>query len=334
MSKSFKNPLITIGMTTYKRPDLLREAVQSVLSQEYKNFRLIIGNDNPLETVSFESLNIEEDSRVEILNYKKNIGEVRSMNFMLSMVRSEWFSWLADDDVLHPQFISKFIEITKNNKKKDISAILCDYIEAENSINFTNNAIVSEVSKYYEFESFFRDFFSRKIKIIGVYGFLKTEVVKEIGGLKAFVTDLPYYGDTGFLLELLEKGTIIFNQSQLFLLRRHDGSVSSKIENITYLRESQENFLKTFKPFLKNKFPGKEYNQLTFLLINWFINDNLGVALSVKNNSKILSILKFSLSQNKLIFQMKPLYSIMLIFSILFQLTGVIFKFLRLKFIR
>ena len=40
----------------------------------------------------------------------KNIGEIKSMNFMLSKVKTEWFSWLADDDILHPQFISKFID--------------------------------------------------------------------------------------------------------------------------------------------------------------------------------------------------------------------------------
>ena len=48
--------LITIGLATYNRPLLLKRAVQSVLNQTCKDFKLIIGNDYPFESVTFKTL--------------------------------------------------------------------------------------------------------------------------------------------------------------------------------------------------------------------------------------------------------------------------------------
>ena len=110
------NPLVTIGLTTYNRPDFLIEAVNSVLNQKYKNFKLIIGNDYPESKVTFADLGIDEDPRVKIINYKENSGgEINNLNYLLSQANSEWFTWLADDDVLHSSFLDSMIQTLKNS---------------------------------------------------------------------------------------------------------------------------------------------------------------------------------------------------------------------------
>ena len=38
---------ITIGIVTYDRINLLKRAILSILSQSYKNYEILIGNDNP-----------------------------------------------------------------------------------------------------------------------------------------------------------------------------------------------------------------------------------------------------------------------------------------------
>ena len=38
---------ITIGIVTFDRIKLLKRAISSVLSQSYKNYEILIGNDNP-----------------------------------------------------------------------------------------------------------------------------------------------------------------------------------------------------------------------------------------------------------------------------------------------
>lgn len=80
---------ITIGITTYDRPEFLKEAVNSVLNQSYKNFELIISNDFIEAPISFSSLGIKSDSRIRIVNQKKNLSEVRNMNFLLESAKNK-----------------------------------------------------------------------------------------------------------------------------------------------------------------------------------------------------------------------------------------------------
>ena len=334
MKNNFKNPLITFGITTYKRPKFLQETVQSVLSQDNQNFRIIIGNDNPADTISFESLGIKEDSRVQILNYKKNCGEIKNMNLMLSMANTEWFSWLADDDILHPQFISKFIEVNNSIKDPNISAILCDYIEDKGTINYIKNSTISNVTRSYDFESFVSNFFGRKIKVIGVYGFLKTKIVKEIGGIRHFGNGPPLYCDTGFAIELAAKGKIIINQSQLFLLRRHEGSVSSVISNWNEIIPAEKEFLNFLKKLFKRKISSqKSYDEFIFLTIRWFCYNNLGETLRQKNQLKIFSLFQFIYLQKKWLYEIKPTYFFLFFLFVILKVYLIIFNNLKQRLI-
>lgn len=332
MKIKYTNPPVTIGITTYKRPELLKETVHSVLAQEYKNYRVIIGNDDPNEKITFQTLGIENDSRIEIHNYKKNIGEVQSMNYMLSMATSEWFSWLADDDILHPKFITKFIEINEAYDKKNLVAVLSDYIESSNASNFINNAMLSNVSKDYNFEELVTDFLKRRIKIVSVYGFLKTNVIKEIGGINHFGNGLPFYNDTGFLIKLAEKGEVVVNRSQLFLLRRHEGSFSTVSTNTDEINSSELEFMKFIKTIFKRKFSNKKkYDKYILMTIKWLSNNNLGESLRRKNQTKFLSILQYIYIQKKWLRELKAMHIPIFIFFVFFQIYIPILQFLKFK---
>ena len=63
-------PFVTIGITTFKRNHLLKEAVYSVLNQSFSDFELLIGNDNPKQKLNFKTLNIPIDK----MNYTNNVA--------------------------------------------------------------------------------------------------------------------------------------------------------------------------------------------------------------------------------------------------------------------
>ena len=331
MKNLLDEPIITFGVTAYKRPELLKETINSILAQDFKNFKVIIGNDDPSQKISYKTLNINKDDRVEILNYEKNVREVNSMNYMLSQAKSEWFSWLADDDVLHPNFISKFLEIYSANKDENIVAILCDYIEGSNTLKYLENAIISNKSKSFDFETFTHKFLLRKIKVVGVYGFLKTKIVKEIGGVKRFGFGAQLYGDTAFTIELASKGKIILNQSQLFFLRRHEGSFSTNITNADEISSSQKDFLKHIRPVLYRTLSQKKADEFIFALVKWFCIDNLGEAFRNKKKTRVFTLIKFLNLQKQWLVELKLIYIYLFIIYILSQLNLVIINYLKLR---
>ena len=88
-----KNHFFSIGIITYDRAEMLKEAVKSVLSQTYKNFEVIISNDNPKKKVSLATLGIKPNKCVRIINHNVNLGEAENLNFVLQASRGDYFSW-------------------------------------------------------------------------------------------------------------------------------------------------------------------------------------------------------------------------------------------------
>ena len=101
-------PLITTIIPTYKRPKLLQRAILSVLNQTYPNFQVCIydnaSNDETADVV--KKLN-QQDSRVHYYCHSKNISMQKNFNFGLRMVKTPYFSFLCDDDILLPKFYEK-----------------------------------------------------------------------------------------------------------------------------------------------------------------------------------------------------------------------------------
>jgi glycosyltransferase involved in cell wall biosynthesis len=83
--------MISAIITTIGR-ESLGKAVESVLKQTYKDFELIIVNDNPNKPVWFN------DKRIRIINNEKNIGGAKSLNVGLDASKGEYIAILDDDD--------------------------------------------------------------------------------------------------------------------------------------------------------------------------------------------------------------------------------------------
>jgi len=71
-------PFFTIGVTTYNRPDLLKQTLTSISAQTFTDFEVIVGNDYTPESLSAENLGIN-DPRIRFENYPQNLGEAQNM---------------------------------------------------------------------------------------------------------------------------------------------------------------------------------------------------------------------------------------------------------------
>ena len=100
-----KKAQITVIIPTYKRPRLLKRAVNSVLLQSYKDILIyILDNASGDETEDVVKKYIETDDRVVYIKNEKNIGGVKNMEKGVSLVRTPFYSLLNDDDFILPGF--------------------------------------------------------------------------------------------------------------------------------------------------------------------------------------------------------------------------------------
>lgn len=93
---------ISVIMSTYKEDEyLLREAIESILKQTYKDFEFIIILDNPENEVHKKVINeyLEKDKRIHFHVNDKNLGLTESLNKGLSLAQSDFICRMDADDI-------------------------------------------------------------------------------------------------------------------------------------------------------------------------------------------------------------------------------------------
>jgi len=107
-------PTISVVMSVYNAQKYLDEAIQSILSQTYKDFEFIIINDGSTD----KSLEIIEkyqtqDERIVLIS-RKNKGLVASLNEGIEKARGKYIARMDADDISLPQRFEKQIELMES----------------------------------------------------------------------------------------------------------------------------------------------------------------------------------------------------------------------------
>lgn len=111
------NPLVSIILPTYNRASYLKKSINSVLSQTYKNFELIIVNDRSADnTAEVVSGLMAQDDRVKLIVNETNTGLVKSLNQGVRAARGEYIARIDDDDLWHnKEKLAKQVQFMESN---------------------------------------------------------------------------------------------------------------------------------------------------------------------------------------------------------------------------
>ena len=108
-------PRVVIGAPVYNHASEFREAIESILSQTYNDFHLVIVDD--CSTDGTDALAREYaagDARVEFVRNERRLGMIDNWRraFEVSLERwpdAEYFAWASDHDVWHPRWLSRLV---------------------------------------------------------------------------------------------------------------------------------------------------------------------------------------------------------------------------------
>lgn len=104
--------VLTIITPTYNRADMLRETIDSVQSQAFRGLQYIIMDDGSSDDT--RSVVRAHGKRVEYYHHQ-NIGEQKTVNRALQLVRGEFFMIVNSDDPLLPGCLNRMVRtLTKN----------------------------------------------------------------------------------------------------------------------------------------------------------------------------------------------------------------------------
>src|ERR1700688_4585086 len=119
-------PLVTVGIPTYNRPEGLRNTLQCITQQTYQNLQIIVAdNCSENENVRITAQEfVKKDPRVFYYRHEENKGVNFNFKFVLNKAEGLYFMWAADDDDWNLEFIKELMSIIG-----DRSAAFSNYSE-------------------------------------------------------------------------------------------------------------------------------------------------------------------------------------------------------------
>lgn len=105
---------ITVCIPTYNRPDFLKQAIDSCLSQTLLPYEIIIGDDSKDNKTQemIASLNIK-DVIISYHHHSPSLRQTENTNFLFNHAKGEKVVLLHDDDLLLPEAIETMVEVCK-----------------------------------------------------------------------------------------------------------------------------------------------------------------------------------------------------------------------------
>ncbi len=104
-----EEPLVSVGIPCYNRPEGLRRTLECITGQTYRNLEIIISDNcspNPdVERVGREFA--DRDQRVRYIRQIENLGMENNFQFVLNEANGEYFMWACDDDTFSLDYIEK-----------------------------------------------------------------------------------------------------------------------------------------------------------------------------------------------------------------------------------
>ena len=91
---------VEILMATYNGEKYLSEQIESIISQSYENWRLLIRDDNSKDnTVSIIEKYEKEDNRIRLLRDRKgNLGFIKNFEELLVQSQEDFIMFCDQDD--------------------------------------------------------------------------------------------------------------------------------------------------------------------------------------------------------------------------------------------
>ena len=105
---------VSFCISTYKRPELLRQQLTLLQTQTFNNFHIVVSDNDPDASAKdvCESLN---DNRIRYFHNEDNLGMIKSFNKSIERAETDYIVMVTDDDPIEPEFLSFFYKIYKQH---------------------------------------------------------------------------------------------------------------------------------------------------------------------------------------------------------------------------
>jgi glycosyltransferase involved in cell wall biosynthesis/tetratricopeptide (TPR) repeat protein len=123
-----ESPKASVLISTFNRPDYLREAIQSVVDQRMTDWELLVLNDGGVDVADVVAS--FQDPRIRYFPDDVNKGAAHRFNQGLEQSRGEYITYLGDDDLFYPNHLEVLAKALDDHPQaglaySDLYAVSC-----------------------------------------------------------------------------------------------------------------------------------------------------------------------------------------------------------------
>ncbi|OGZ02428.1 MAG: hypothetical protein A2430_02025 [Candidatus Liptonbacteria bacterium RIFOXYC1_FULL_36_8] len=229
---SYPKPKISVLMSVYNGKKYLKEAIDSILNQTFRDFEFIIINDGSTDTTA-DILSSYSDPRLKIITNPVNLDLTKSLNIGLNLAKGEFIARQDADDLSLPNRLEKQLSFMEKNK--DISLIGSWAKIIDNKGQFVKNNYSPSDSDFLKFQINFI-----KNPLIHSSIFFKRDILKEV---KQYDKNFIYAQDFSFYSKIIRKYKISVVPQILIKYRDHAETISRTTNKLEIQRENAKKII-------------------------------------------------------------------------------------------
>lgn len=269
-------PLVSIGLPVYNGEKYIREALDSILSQDYPNFEVIIAdNASTDDTESICHEYVKRDRRIKYFRRSENFGMVKNFLYTFENASGKYFTLLAHDDLISSK---EYLSSTISYMNKHPNVVCCgcsvDSFYDENPMMKTTYSF-EWIAPNKNWKEARLEFFHYPTNMdLMIYAMYRSDILKNI---KLMRNINKYKKHILILADLCKVGRIVALPRSLRSYRCHVHSITythnyPKLDNL--LRQLSIK-MSLFHIALTFKLPLKEKVKLIKVVCNNFLNFSL-----------------------------------------------------------
>lgn len=263
-------PLVSIGLPVFNGEHFLRQALDSLLAQDYQNFEINISDNASTDDTNNICLEYAaKDPRIRYHRSPSNMGVCVNFDRTLKLSSGKYFMWAADHDLWHPTFISQCVSLLEQDQQVVIAYPQGELIDLD-------GAVISRITEKVETRGMSSALKRYKCLIWNIalcnmiYGLFRRDVLNQVGAFKEI-----YGADYLLLAKILMRGQSAHIAEPLFFLRKNR---PEEWTNEEQYKQRLQSYLNPTKATENSK---KSMNQLYLEMVYAFLQMLVYAPLSV-----------------------------------------------------
>jgi glycosyltransferase involved in cell wall biosynthesis len=269
------NLKFSILIPAYNGAEVISETLQSILSQSFENFEIIVQDDDSSDN-TIEAVKAFNDPRIKIFKNEKNLGYSGNLNDLSKKAEGDIIYLMGQDDILGENALLETYNAFKISE--DIGAVARPYfwfdkeitkpVRATKQLNPEKNEIVKST-----------DSFERLILTIDVAGQLSGLALR-----RKFV-DAPFHKDifpchVYPFIAILKKHPVVFLKDYNLAVRIR----SSQCRSVSSIYDKSP--IESWIDFFNNVFPEPEFEKFRAYAIKNYVARNYVGLVQIRNYAK------------------------------------------------